>query len=80
MKEVILVKTTWCPHCPAASKFWRDLQKKYKFNLKEIDASTPEGQKLVQKYNILSVPTTIIDGRLTFIGVPAIEQVEQAIK
>ncbi len=80
MKEVILVKTKWCPYCPSASALWKELKKNYKFDYKEIDASTPEGQELVSKYNIMAVPTTIIDGKVAFVGVPSREKAEQALK
>ncbi|MEM5802155.1 MAG: thioredoxin family protein [Candidatus Aenigmatarchaeota archaeon] len=80
MKEVILVKTKWCPYCPSASTLWKELSKKYKFNYKEVDAASSEGQELVSKFNIMAVPTTIIDGKVAFVGVPSREKAEQAIK
>jgi thiol-disulfide isomerase/thioredoxin len=80
MKNVILVKTKWCPYCPSASSLWKELHKKYKFNYKEVDATSPEGQKLVQKFSIMAVPTTIIDDKVAFVGVPSKEKAEEVIK
>jgi len=31
---------------------------------------TPEGQALIDKYGIVGVPTTIIDGKVAFTGLP----------
>lgn len=31
---------------------------------------TPEGQALIDKYGIVGVPTTIIDGEVAFTGLP----------
>jgi glutaredoxin len=80
MVKVQLVYTQMCPHCPAAKELFRELEKQYKFDYKEIDAVTPEGQKLVIKHNIMSVPTTIVEDEegnayVAFVGVPHKNQV-----
>ena len=36
----------------------------------EVDALSPEGQEMVERYGIMSVPTTLIDGKVAFVGVP----------
>ncbi|WP_445476060.1 glutaredoxin family protein [Methanococcoides methylutens] len=70
MTKVTLVHASWCHVCPAAKKFWNDLRSERGFDYEEIDIDTPEGDELSQKYSIMSVPTTIIDGEVAFIGVP----------
>lgn len=57
----MLVKTQFCVYCPSASMLWKELQKEYKFEYEEIDAATPKGQDLVMKFNIMAVPTNIIE-------------------
>jgi len=79
MKKVQLVYTKTCVYCPSAKAMWRDLQKKHKFEYQEIDAVSEEGQKLVQKFMIMAVPTTIIDNKVAFIGVPNKDKAEAAL-
>jgi glutaredoxin len=80
MKTVILVKTPSCPYCPHVDKLWRELKKKYNFEYKVVDATTDEGMKLVEKFGIMSVPTTIIDDKVAFVGIPSKEKAEAALK
>ncbi|MEL4305008.1 glutaredoxin family protein [Methanococcoides sp. LMO-2] len=70
MVKVILVHASWCHVCPAAKKLWNDLKSEHDFDYEEVDIDTPEGDELSEKYSIMSVPTTIIDGEIAFIGVP----------
>lgn len=80
MKKVTLVTTQECAYCPHVDKLWRGLKKKYSFEYSKIDASTEDGMKLVEKFGILSVPATIIDDKLKFIGVPSREKAEESVK
>lgn len=80
MVKVQLVYTKNCPYCPAAKEVFRELKKQYKFDYEEIDAVTSVGQKLVEKHNIMSVPTVIINDAVAFVGAPSKEKAIQAIK
>jgi glutaredoxin len=68
--QVALVVAEWCPVCPSARELWRSLRKEADFHYDEVDIATSLGEKLVSEFNILSVPTTIIDGTVAFVGVP----------
>lgn len=70
MANVTLLTAKWCTKCPTAKNMWRDLQKEYKFDYKEIDVSSEEGKKLRERFDIYSVPTTIINNRVVFVDVP----------
>ncbi len=70
MKSVVLVKAEWCPVCPQAEKLWENLGKSHKFDYKEVDIASDEGEALVAEHSIMGVPTTIIDGKVAFAGVP----------
>ena len=64
MKKVTLVVANWCPICPSAKAFWRQLKEENQFPYEEIDIESDEGQKLLQAHSIRSVPTTLIDGEI----------------
>jgi thioredoxin 1 len=70
MVKVTLVHASWCTVCPAARRLWKDLKSEYNFEYEEVDVETPEGQALVDKYGIVGVPTTIIEGEVAFTGLP----------
>ena len=70
MIKVTLIHASWCNVCPSARRFWKDLKSEYDFEYEEIDVETPQGQVLKDKYRIVGVPTTIIDGKVAFTGLP----------
>ena len=80
MRKVQVVFTKFCVYCGPTKAIFKDLKTRHKFEYEEIDAETPEGQKLVQKFNIMAVPTVIIDDKVAFIGLPNKEKVEAAVK
>ena len=80
MAEVIVITTKSCPNCPSVKQFWKDMKKDHKFDYKEVDAMSPEGQELVGRHGIMSVPTTMIDGKVAFNGMPDRDKAEKLIK
>lgn len=80
MKKVQMVYTKSCVYCGPTKAIFKDLKTRHKFEYEEIDAETSEGQKLVEKFNIMAVPTIIIDDQVAFIGLPPKNKVEAIIK
>lgn len=70
MVKVTLLHASWCTVCPSARRLWTELKSQYDFEYKEVDVETPEGQALIDKFGIVGVPTTIIDGEVAFSGIP----------
>ncbi len=70
MTKVTIVTTKSCPYCPSAKRLWQDLKKDHNFDYEEVDAMSEKGQELVARHGIMSVPTTLVDGKVKFIGVP----------
>jgi glutaredoxin len=70
MTEVLLLTHKGCPVCPMAKSFWEQLQQACDFDYKNIEIYSPEGLQYVRQYNIRSVPTTLIDKKVEFVGVP----------
>lgn len=79
MIKVQLVYTKSCVYCPVAKQMFKELKKHYKFDYEEIDAMSPEGQRLVNKYSIMSIPTIIVDGKVQWVGVPQKDKVLSVI-
>ena len=70
MAKVSLLYASWCPSCPAAKTFWSRLKQEISFTYEEIDIESERGKDLAERLNIRSVPTSIINGRPYFVGVP----------
>ena len=70
MVKVTLIHASWCTVCPSARRFWKDLKSEYDFEYEEVDVETSQGQVLKDKYGIVGVPATIIDGKVAFTGLP----------
>ena len=68
--EVLLLTHKGCPVCPEARSFWEKLKQSCDFNYKHVEVYSPEGLQLIRQYNIRSVPTTLIDKKVEFVGVP----------
>ena len=80
MANVVLLYSPTCASCPAAKRLFKELRVKYSFNYREVDITSPDGQELAERHSIRAVPATLIDGRLTFIGVPSRQSVEKAFE
>ena len=65
MPNITLLISPSCGACPSAKSLWKQLRVKYSFSYREVDITTPDA---------------IIDGRLTFVGVPSRESAEKALQ
>ncbi len=79
MPNVTLLVSSSCGACPSAKSLWKGLRVKYSFSYREIDISSPDGQELADRHAVRAVPATIINGRLTFVGVPSRQSAEKAL-
>ncbi|MGH7254379.1 MAG: glutaredoxin family protein [Nitrospirales bacterium] len=79
MANVVLLYSQSCGACPSAKSLWKQLRVKYSFNYREVDIATSNGQELADRHAVRAVPATIIDGRLTFVGVPTRQSAEKAL-
>jgi glutaredoxin len=79
MVKVTVLTTKTCPVCPSAKRLWHDVQKDHKFDYEEVDAMSEKGRDIVERYGIISVPTTLINGKPAFTGVPNKEKAIAAV-
>lgn len=80
MVKVILVTSNWCHFCPTTKKLWKDIKLDHDFEYEEIDFDSPEGENIVDKYSISSVPTTIINDKIAFVGIPDKDKAIKALQ
>lgn len=59
---LVVFYATWCPHCKKMLPVVDHLEKKEKGNLgvERYDIDAPENEKLLNYYNVRSVPTFIL--------------------
>ena len=79
MPNVTLLVSPTCSACPSAKSLFKELRVKYSFSYREVDINSPDGQELADRHAVRAVPATIINGRLTFVGVPSRQSVEMAL-
>ena len=80
MPNVTLLVSPSCGTCPSAKSLWKQLRVKYSFSYREVDITTQDNQELADRHAVQAVPTTIIDGHLTFLDVPSRKSAEKALQ
>ena len=75
LHEVKLLVASWCPQCPPAKLFWRELRDKIGFGYEEVDIESAAGNALASRHGIRSVPTAIVDGGVVVGTQPEPEQI-----
>ncbi len=65
MIKLQLLTTLGCSHCAQAKEVLKKVKKDYpKLKVEEVDMATPEGQKLMAQYQIMTSPGVIINNEL----------------
>jgi hypothetical protein len=78
--DVVLVSSRICSSCDETAGLWESLRPNYQFGFQKVDITSEKGRSLAAKYNILSTPTTLVNGRVAFRGVPNRRQAVAAVK
>ena len=71
MNEIVLEELTspGCTHCAAFKEFWEEEKANWpNVTFKEVSLTEPEGQEMVQKYQIFVSPGIILNGELFATG------------
>ncbi|WP_454062320.1 glutaredoxin family protein [Candidatus Nitrospira salsa] len=79
MANITLLVSKACNACPAAKTLWKGMKVKYSFTYREIEIDTENGRELAERHSIRATPATILNGKLTFIGVPTRQAAEKAL-
>lgn len=79
--KIQIVTSSGCECCEDIKTYIKDVQKDFpSLRVEIINMTTPEGQELVQKHNILSAPGIIINGQLEFSGETKEEDLRKKLK
>ena len=75
--KVEVFSTSTCPHCPAAIDAAQQAKDKLGDAI-EVEAikidESPENRQRAIDYQIMAVPTIVIDGEVAFVGAPYPEE------
>ena len=83
--KVEVFSTSTCPHCPAAI----DAAQKAKDKLGDTievesikidDPENPENRQRAIDYQIMAVPTIVIDGEVSFLGAPTEDELLEKLE
>ena len=69
--KVQLLVSEWCVPCRAAEAVWQQVAREKAIAFEVLDVGQPEGREVVARLGVRTVPSTIIDGVLTHLGVPS---------
>lgn len=67
---VQLLVSEWCAPCRGAEAVWQDIARRKVIDLRVLDVGQVEGREVVAKLGLRTVPATVIDGELRFVGIP----------
>lgn len=80
MSKVQFISSDTCAHCTLALEALKKIQKdKPGLEIEKVDLLKPEGQKMAEKYSIMSSPGIVIDGKLAFQGGATEEQLRKLL-
>jgi hypothetical protein len=77
--KVQLLVSEWCAPCRGAEEVWRLAASSRDFAFEVLDVGQPEGRAIVARLAVKTVPASVVDGVLKFVGVPTLQQVLAAV-
>lgn len=80
MVKITLVGASWCPITKETRKLWEGLKEEYDFDYEYVDIETEEGEEMIKRFSITSVPKTIVKDRIVFHGLPEREEAIEVVK
>ena len=69
-----------CPYCPMAVEVAEQMVKEFGDDLDYQHLDVNENMEKVREYEIMSVPTVVLEGKTVSIGAPDPEQLSRQIK
>jgi len=77
--KVQLLVSEWCAPCRSAEEVWRGVAQKKSIAFEVLDVGQPEGRAIVTRLGIKTIPSTVVDGELRFLGVPSSKEAMELV-
>jgi thioredoxin-like negative regulator of GroEL len=77
--KVELLIADWSPSCRRAEAVWRQIAQERGIEVQIVDVDQPQGQALMQRLQLKTIPALLIDGQLVAIGVQSEESARALI-
>ena len=79
--KVEVFSTDSCPHCPMAVQVAQEVGKQLDgVEVEIVKIVDVETQKRAMDYQIMAVPTFVINGNVEFIGAPMVDELVETLK
>ena len=80
--KIEVFKTDSCPHCPAAVSAAESAKAKLgdQIDVEIVNANDPDNIDRARQYQIMAVPTVVINGNVEFIGAPTDSELIQKLE
>ena len=79
--KVELLTAPACTHCAEVKKILEEIKPDFpSLEVEEVEMTTPKGQEMIQKYQIMASPGIVINGELFATGGASKEQLVDALK
>ncbi len=79
-RHIQLLVSEWCPTCPQAERLWRQIADETGATLDILDVTQRPGRDIVARLMIRTIPATVINDRLEFVGIPDAKAASDAAK
>ena len=77
--KITLLVSSWNPSCQRARQVWSELAQEEGFALDVMDVAEGDGQALMGRLKLKTIPALLIDGKLTAIGLQSKEEARHII-
>lgn len=80
--KIEIFKTDSCPHCPAAVSAAEYAKNSLgdQIDIEIVDANNPENIDRARQYQIMAVPTVVINGNVEFVGAPTGDELVEKLE
>ena len=80
VKKVLILDVPGCASCKFAEQLIKQIRKEEKLKFKVEVKDITKHPELLEKYQVLSAPGIVIDGKLAFSGKPNVKELREKLK
>jgi len=80
VKKILILDTPGCASCEYAEELIKRIKKEEKLQFQVEVKDITKNPEILQKYQVMSTPGIVIDGKLAFTGKPSEKQLRESLK